>query len=237
MHLELTIERSLELVESTASSSSRVGPVNFVSFTDFHTDAVLPVVFLCELFIAGVIVMASVSSTDFLITSKVTVAIFVVGAVAIFVEFSKRKMFTSKMPVNIDGAHLSLEVRSLDRFVVDGHVSLITLGDISTGLGAEGLRKALDVINGDLGSVARIWSRRWLHSGKASVESGRGVDIVSGRDCRNSGRCTISKLVAKNNGSDKGSNGDSSAESNRCYGKGGWDALGLGFCCKAPKLV
>ena len=53
------VARSLVLVDGSTGTSRRVWPVDFISVTNFHADTVLPVVFLGEIFVVLIVVVAT----------------------------------------------------------------------------------------------------------------------------------------------------------------------------------
>ena len=77
------VKRGLVLIERTASSGSRMRPVDFVGLSDFHIDAVLPIVLLGELGIILVIKVALeplarfTGQAAFLVDIRRTAALFI----------------------------------------------------------------------------------------------------------------------------------------------------------------
>mmetsp|Transcript_918 Transcript_918/g.1175 ORF Transcript_918/g.1175 Transcript_918/m.1175 type:complete len:311 (+) Transcript_918:35-967(+) len=113
IHIEVAkdtvVKGSLVLVDSATGSSSRVRPVNLVGLTNFHANAVLPLIGLCEHILILIIVSALESLTDF--TSKGAVCLFLSsGTCSHFVILTNREVLGSLMPVNIYGAQALLIV-------------------------------------------------------------------------------------------------------------------------------
>mmetsp|Transcript_5435 Transcript_5435/g.7706 ORF Transcript_5435/g.7706 Transcript_5435/m.7706 type:complete len:273 (+) Transcript_5435:155-973(+) len=160
------IEWSLILIESSASTGSRVRPVNFVSLSNLHTNTVLPDERSDKLVVFFIVIFALESSTD-IRDSKLTVKANSgeLRTSSSLVVFSERVVLGSKMPVNIHRAHTVLPVRSLDRFDIDLHVSLVTLGDIGTSLRqniVDSVSDTLYILKLDLFSITWVRSCRWL---------------------------------------------------------------------------
>ncbi len=129
------VERSLVLVNFSAGSGGRVRPVNLVGLSDLHTLAVFPVVFGGELRIFGVVVVATESSTDILLSKAALGGRDVsVRTVPILVILSDRVVLGSQMPVHVDWAHGALPVVLGVGYDINFHTAHVSLGDVGTSL-------------------------------------------------------------------------------------------------------
>jgi len=221
------IEWSLVLVDGSTSTSGRVRPVDFVSLTNFHADTVLPVEFLSEFFIVLVVVTATESTADVFISSKLAAQVSGLGVWSRthLVEFTNGKVLSSQMPMDIDGAHVVLEVGGLDWLMSDDHFTLESHGDVSSSLRKDvlkGVDQAVNVVDLDLLSFAlvRTSTRRSgeevFHSSRCCRAGSSGSSTASvddnvwlaTRGCDGS----VCKTVAHNDGGNKLCDGDGTAE-------------------------
>mmetsp|Transcript_5818 Transcript_5818/g.12396 ORF Transcript_5818/g.12396 Transcript_5818/m.12396 type:complete len:325 (-) Transcript_5818:210-1184(-) len=194
------VERGLVLVGGTAGSSRRVGPVDFVGLSDFHgLVAVLPFVGLGVLLVLGVVEIALVSLAglsgqlaafvDFGRSAHVFLHQFtVLVVVALAIVLTGTVVLGSQVPVDVDGAETLLVVRRGDGDDIDLEATIVTLGDVSSGLGSdldfgdigtvvEGIDHALDIGEVDLRLVADIGSfQRGLGGHHVEAGFGRGLD-------------------------------------------------------------
>mmetsp|Transcript_1584 Transcript_1584/g.2500 ORF Transcript_1584/g.2500 Transcript_1584/m.2500 type:complete len:367 (+) Transcript_1584:92-1192(+) len=176
IHIEVAkdtvVKGSLVLVDSATGSSSRVRPVDLVSLTNFHTHAVLPFVRHGKPGVILIIVSALVSQPGFLRESAMIVVLFIgCGTFSRFIVLAQGVVLGSKVPVNIHRAQSRLPVGFVNRFNVDFHISLVSLGYIRTSLGfsINGIIDTLDVWKIKFLSCTRIISRRWPASGKIRI--------------------------------------------------------------------
>lgn len=196
---DTVVERSLVLVGGSASSGSRVGPVNFVGLSDHHVDAVLPFVGLGELGILCVVLVATEARVNTSVDEDL-----LARTSSILVVLSNRKMLSTQVPVDIDRAHSVHPVRGSDRIMFNLHLSTVSLGDVGSSLGSDGgvgdsIEDALDVGYVGVGPSTGVLAR---------AESLNGVgDIVN----------SFSVLSAV---SGAGSGGDSSTNVDVDFGRG-----------------
>mmetsp|Transcript_1323 Transcript_1323/g.4118 ORF Transcript_1323/g.4118 Transcript_1323/m.4118 type:complete len:269 (-) Transcript_1323:497-1303(-) len=127
------VERSLVLVRRTTRADGRVRPVDFVSFADFHANAVLPVVFLGVHFDRGIIFVASTPQSS-TFGEELTVRRRAWSTSGLVV-LADGEMFRTQVPVNVDRAQFLLVVRLLD-WLVRPHIqaSFVTHGNVPSGL-------------------------------------------------------------------------------------------------------
>mmetsp|Transcript_17770 Transcript_17770/g.25167 ORF Transcript_17770/g.25167 Transcript_17770/m.25167 type:complete len:317 (+) Transcript_17770:93-1043(+) len=158
------VERSLELVDSAAISSGGVGPVNFVGLSNFHVGAVLPFVWLSELLVLSIVVVATESTTNVL-SSKITVGPLgtrssAMGSITVLIELSIRVVLSSKMPVHVHGAHVRGLVRSGNGHQVTNiQITNISLGDVSSSLRSRNFQVGTKLVgNCELSSSAYVVS-------------------------------------------------------------------------------
>mmetsp|Transcript_11822 Transcript_11822/g.22743 ORF Transcript_11822/g.22743 Transcript_11822/m.22743 type:complete len:366 (+) Transcript_11822:253-1350(+) len=180
IHAEDTIiERGLVLVGSTASTGSRMGPMDFISLTNLHANAVLPVEFAGELGVTGIVMTAAISGL-FTTVHSIRTEVTTVRTISFLVEFTNRKMLRTQVPVDIDGAHAVHPVRGGNGNMINFHTSDVSLCDIGTGLGTNighGIDNTLDIGKIGLLSFANIDS-----CSKRDDVVGDIVDLVG--DCR-----------------------------------------------------
>mmetsp|Transcript_4127 Transcript_4127/g.6329 ORF Transcript_4127/g.6329 Transcript_4127/m.6329 type:complete len:263 (+) Transcript_4127:273-1061(+) len=179
IHIEVAkdtvVKGSLVLVDSATGSSSRVRPVDLVSLTNFHIHAVLPFVINCEPGVIRIIMSALVPQAGFPCKFAMIVIVVIIfsgfGTFSRFIVLAQGVVLGSKVPVNIHRAQSRLPVGFVNRFNVDFHISLVSLGYIRTSLGfsINGIIDTLDVWKIKFLSCTRIISRRWPASGKIRI--------------------------------------------------------------------
>ena len=145
---------------ATTGTGSRVRPVDFIGLSHFHVAAVLPVISTSELGVFSIIAGTLVSLTDS------TINFFNLWTVAALIVLSHGHVLSTQVPVDVHGTHTILPVRSSDRDVVNKHVSIVSLGDIGTGLRTN--------IGQGINNTLNIWQVRLL----------AGADILSTGDGR-----------------------------------------------------
>ena len=163
------VKGGLILVGGSTGPGSGVRPVNLVGLSNFHELAVLPLVFTGELGIFRVVGGALMTLTD------TSIQIFETGTFSSLVVLTNRKMLSTNVPVNIDWAHTLGVIGIGDGNDIDIHVSVVSLGDVSSGLRTNvghSVDNAIDVGEVELGSGTRVDaqpSRRKLIRNVASV--------------------------------------------------------------------
>ena len=123
----------------------------------------LPVVSLGELLVGGIVVAAPESVAN-LALGKITralgpvgVCLVSVGSITALVVLADTVVLTSKVPVDVDGAHGALVVRlGVGLEVSDLESSDVSLGDVGAGLGGDLHVDAKVVVEGDLLPGARV---------------------------------------------------------------------------------
>ena len=123
------------LVNVSARANGRVGPVNLVGLTDFHSDAVLPLVLGGEFRISSVIVVATEAIANVFVPKAARGSRNVtMGTISVLIVLSDGVVFGSQVPVDVDGAQTGLVVRLRVGLVSDIHQTFVTLGDIGASL-------------------------------------------------------------------------------------------------------
>ena len=189
---DTVVEGGLVLVGGAAGAELGVGPVDLVGLADLHVDAVLPVVRRRELGVVGVVVVAAAAAAHLCLGEKL--AARVGGAGTVLVELALGPVLGAKVPVHVDGAEASLEVRRADRRNAVGVVAALgegaiaVHGDVTTRLLDEG-GDAVDVAGhvvpagGGLGALADVGAGEGGLggvSGHPDVQAGglRGGDVL-----------------------------------------------------------
>jgi len=110
------IEGSLVLVDRATRTSSRMGPVHLIGLTNFHSDTVLPLVFLGELLIFSIIVVTTESIADLTLGKstctlspirRVSISIRTITVLIVLVD---RVVLGTQVPVHVHRAHAAREV-------------------------------------------------------------------------------------------------------------------------------
>lgn len=156
------VEGSLVLVHVSARSNGRVGPVNLVGLTDFHSDAVLPLVLGGEFRISSVIVVATEAIANVFVPKAARGSRNVtMGTISVLIVLSDGVVFGSQVPVDVDGAQTGLVVRLRVGLVSDIHQTFVTLGDIGASLGTWTLEvNTIDVSEVEFFSIAKVLTLR-----------------------------------------------------------------------------
>ena len=150
VHVEVAedtvVERSLVLVGGSAGTGSRVRPVNLIGLSDFHAlVTVLPLVRLGEHFFFSVVEVALVTLTG--LSSELAAIVdggrsthglfhqrTVVVVAGLAIVLTGTVVLGTQVPVHVDGAETSLVVGRGDGNDINFQSSIVSLGDVSSGL-------------------------------------------------------------------------------------------------------